>query len=198
MEPSIGPVPTGSPFATNDVTTDNGVNVNRSRTFVWSTSSNSSNLLSTVETSTDGLKQQTIVWNNGVGLTNFSQTVYGSSGYRYVTNTAPDGSFSATTYQYGQLLSVTRKDSGGIQISGTTYTYDPHGRQNAVTDARNSTTTYYFNNADQMSSTVTPSPGGGGSAQITTNAFDNMGRITGITRHRTAPPSTISSIQLAI
>src|SRR6266545_3996803 len=38
-------------------------------------------------------------------------------------------------------------------------------------------TTFYFNNADQVSGVVTPSPGGGQSAQVTTNYFDNMGRV---------------------
>ena len=40
-----------------DVTTDNGVNVQRSRTYVWSTdNSSSSNLVSQSESSTDGLR----------------------------------------------------------------------------------------------------------------------------------------------
>ncbi len=168
-------------FTTNDVVTVGGTNVIRSQTYVWSTSSTSSNLISTVESSTDGLKRWSIAWNNGVGLTNFSQTVYGSSGHRYVTNTAPDASYTVSTYQYGQLLSVVRKDAGNNQISGTTYAYEPHGRQNTATDARNSTTTYYFNNADQISGTITPSPDGILSGEVTTNYFDALGRITSTT-----------------
>jgi RHS repeat-associated protein len=169
-------------YTTNDVVVAGADNARRTLTYVWSASSNSSNRLSTVLTSTDGLKQWNIAWNNSVSLINLIQTAYGSSGYRYVTNTAPDGSFFLSTYQYGMLLSVVRKDSSGTQLSSTTYTYDPHGRQNTATDARNGTTTYYFNNADQVSSIVTPSPGGGGSVQTTTNAFDSMGRITATTQ----------------
>ena len=169
-------------FVTNDVVAITGTNLRRSQTYVWSTNSNTSNILSTVETSTDGLKQWSIAWNNEVGVTNFIQTVYGSSGYRYVTNTAPDASFSIATYEYAQLVSVIRKDSNGTQISGTTYAYDPHGRQSTSADARNGATTYYYNNADQISSSITPSPDGVASGQVTTNSFDNMGRITAVTQ----------------
>ena len=113
-----------------------------------------------------------MTWNNGVCLTNSSQTVYARpGGYRYVTNTAPDGSYAVSTYQNGRLLSVTRQDSNNEQLSSINYAYDSHGRQNQITDARNGTTTYFFNNADQVSGT-TPQSG-----QVTTNFFDNMGRV---------------------
>jgi len=52
--------------------------------------------------------------------------------------------------QYGRLQSVTRKDSTGAQIGATTYSYDMHGRQYAVTDARNGSTLFTFNHADQV------------------------------------------------
>ena len=42
-------------WTTNDVISDNGTNVLRTQTYVWGTNSNTSNLLSTVEVSTDGL-----------------------------------------------------------------------------------------------------------------------------------------------
>jgi RHS repeat-associated protein len=164
--------------ATSDVTTDYGTTVLRTRTYVWATNNSySSNLVSTVERSADGLSTWSIVWNNGVGVTNKSVTVYAGSGNRYVTNTAADGSYTLTYFQNDLLMSSTSKDAGSNQISQTTYGYDPHGRPITVADARTGTTTYYFNNADQVSGVVTPAPGSGQSAQATTNYFESMGRI---------------------
>src|SRR5206468_12009947 len=65
-----------------DVTTDNGANVYRTRTFVWATNGvNSSNLISMVEASVDGLQTWSTVWNNGVALTSHSTTTYPGGGY---------------------------------------------------------------------------------------------------------------------
>ncbi len=165
-------------FVTNDVVVDNGANVQRSQTFVWSTSANSSNLISTAETSTDGTKTWNTVWNGGTGVTTKSQTVYNSgAGYRYVTNTAPDGSYSVSTYLNGLMTILVRNTSSGAQLTQTTNGYDAHGRQHTSWDARNGTTTYYFNNADQINGALTPVPATGQSAEITTNFFDNMLRL---------------------
>ncbi|MCX6921882.1 MAG: hypothetical protein NT154_01495, partial [Verrucomicrobia bacterium] len=147
-------------FTTNDVTSAHGSNVRRTQVYVWSTSSNSSNLISTVEASTDGLKNWSTLWNSGSAVTRQSSTVYSSNGNRYVTNTAPDNSYTVSLYQYGLLASVTSYDANNSQIGKTSYGYDNHFRQNTVTDARTGTTTYSFNDADQVSSVTTPSPTG--------------------------------------
>jgi len=164
---------------TNDVVVDNGTNVRRTRTFVWATNNAaSSNLVSTTEISVDGLHTWNTLWNSGVAVTSQSQTFYDPvNGYRIVTNTAPDGSFTVSTNQFGRLVSVTKRDSTGTQIGQTLYGYDAHGRQNTVTDARTGTTTNFYNNADQVSSTVSPVPAAGQSAEVTVNYFDNLGRI---------------------
>jgi RHS repeat-associated protein len=163
----------------NDVVTDNGVGVNRTRTWAWPTGGvNASNLVSMAETSADGLQSWSVLYNNGVGITNHTQTAYSPThGYRIVTATAPDGSTTVTTNVYGQLISVTRRDANGVQLSQTAYGYDPHGRQNLTTDARNGTSTNFFNNADQITATATPSPGTGQSSQVISNVFDFMGRV---------------------
>jgi len=44
---------------------------------------------------------------------------------------------------------------------------------------RNGTKTSYFNNADQVNGVTTPSPDGVLGGEVTTNFFDNMGRMTG-------------------
>ena len=157
-------------FVTNDVVVDNGSNVRRSRTYVWSTTAATSNLISTVETSTDGLKTWNTLWNNGVAATTQATTIPGST--RTVTTLNPDNSSKVAVYQNGRLTSVTLKDKNGSQVGQTTYGYDPHGRQNTVTDARTGTTTYYFNQADQVNGIVTPTPGSGQSAEVTTNYYD--------------------------
>lgn len=163
----------------SDVTNDNGVAVNRTRAFVWSTNnSNSSNLVSTAETSVDGLQSWSIVYNNGIGVTNHSQTVYNpSQGTRTETATAPDGSTQVSVYQYGRLISITLKDASGAQIGQTVYGYDSQGRQNTATDARNGTSTSFFNNADQVAGTLSPSQDGIQSGETTSNLFDGVGRV---------------------
>lgn len=158
----------------NDVTNDHGANVLRSRTYVWGTSgSDSSNLVSTAETSTDGLKSwQTQYRDANTPVTSLSQTVYGAN--RFITNTAPDNSYSVSVYSSGMLVSTTRYLSPSNQIGATTYGYDAHGRQRTVTDARNGPTSYTYNNADMVVSVTTPNPGGVGSAQTTTTFYNAL------------------------
>jgi RHS repeat-associated protein len=99
----------------------------------------------------------------------------GLRGYRYLTSTAPDGSTTLSTYLYGQLTTVIRKDAAGNPLGQTTYAYDPHGRQYTVTDARTGTITQYYNVADQVTNTVMPTVNG--VAQSTFYYPDSMGRV---------------------
>jgi RHS repeat-associated protein len=165
-----------------DVTNDNGFNVLRTSTYVWPTFGvDSSVLISVSETTTDGLRSWQVQFRDGLtGITNQTRTVYAGGGYRYVTNTAPDGSFDITTYLYGRLQSVARKDPSRNQLSATTYSYDSHGRQQTVTDARNGATTYAYNNADQVISVATPVPGPGYAAQTTLTYYDSSLRATNL------------------
>jgi RHS repeat-associated protein len=174
-------------FMTNDVVTNGSDVALRTRTYVWNqNSSSSSNLASTSLDDPNGLASTNIIWNNGQGVTNWSQTVYAGSGSRYTTNMAPDGSYTVNAYSYGQLQSVTWKDNGNSQVTQTSYGYDPHWRQNTVTDARTGTTTNFFNNMDLVYETATPASGTGQNSEVTTNGFDSMGRIT----KTTLPDST--------
>jgi YD repeat-containing protein len=126
----------------------------------------------------DGLQTWNTIWNNGIALTSHATTSYDPAhGYRILTNTSPDGSYTVTTNQNGRLLSVTRRDSSGAQVGQTIYGYDPHGRQNTATDARNGTTTSYFTSADQVNAIVTQIPASGQSSEITFYFFDNLGRV---------------------
>ena len=163
----------------SDVVMDNGVAVNRTRTFVWNANNSViSNLVSMSEISTDGLQMWSVIFNNGVGVTNHSVTSYNPIyGFRTLTTTAPDGSSTISVYQDGRLAATTAKDANGVQIAQTFYGYDVHGRQNATTDARNGTTVSYFNNADQPVAALTPSPDGIQNGELATNILDNMGRV---------------------
>jgi RHS repeat-associated protein len=160
----------------NDVTSSSlmGGNVRRTRSYVYaSNGSSAETLVGTSEASVDSLKQ----WSVANGVTNKSQTVYAAGGNRYVTNTAPDGSYTVSVSQKGRQLSLMQRDALNNQLSATTYGHDAHGRMNTVTDARNGTTTFTFNNGDQIVTATTPVPGTGQSAQVTTSYYDNMGRV---------------------
>ena len=167
-------------WSTNDVIFDHGMNVRRSQTFVWDTlGSDAPKLVSVSESSVDGLNSwQTAYRDSSVAATNHSQTVYGAAGSRSETTTAPDGSQTISAYANGQLVSATRKDSSGVQIGQTSYTYDAHGRQSAVTDARNGATVYGYNAADLAATITTPNPGNGGSPETTTTYYDTSLRAT--------------------
>jgi YD repeat-containing protein len=161
------------------VTNSNNVYLNRTRTYHWNTANSSaSNLVSATESSVDGLQSWNITYHNGLGLTNYSQTAYDPvNGYTIVTSVAPDGSSSISTSQYGRQISAVNYDANGMQTAQTTFGYDPQGRQNTVTDARNGTTTSFFNAADQVVATLTPSPDGVQAGQFTTNILDRLGRV---------------------
>jgi YD repeat-containing protein len=164
-------------FTGNVVTTDHGTtSVRQTQVYVWSTTSPSTtNLVSMVETSCDGLESWQTRYGPTSSVTSQSVTVYHSSSglvYRTNTVTAKNGSYVVTVYLNGVRQSVALCDSNGTNIGGTTFTYDPHGRLATATDARNGTTIYAYNKADQVVSTTTPSPGSG-MAGLTTQTFYN-------------------------
>ncbi len=169
-------------WTTNDVVSDHGTYVQRTQTFVWDTfGANTPKLVSCSESSVDGLQSWQITCRDAsVAVTNHSQTVYGSGGARTETSTAPDGSQTISAYSYGQLISVTRKDSTGVQLGQTTYAYDAHGRQHSVADARNGATVYSYNNADMPFTVTTPNPGPGGLPETTTTYYDASLRATNV------------------
>jgi RHS repeat-associated protein len=166
-------------FTTNDIST-NGADVRvRTRVYGWKTlSNNASNLVSTTEWSLNGLTNWSTTWNNGLAVTSTNVTAYAGGGYRYMTNFSMDGTCAVNTYQYGQLISTTRKDSSGNQITSLSYGYDAHWRQSIITDARTGSATNYFNAMNLVAGTASPQPGSGQSSQVTSNIFDTVGRIT--------------------
>ena len=160
---------------TNDVTIDHGKTVRRTRIYVWpETGVNASKLQSVSETSVDGLNSWQINFgDSNTAVTNQSATSYSGISRTVIAN-APDGSYVLNTISFGRIVSSINYDSNGIQIAGTSYSYDAHGRLYQVTDARNGTTTYGYNDADQVNSVTTPVPGAGQAPEVTTTLFDNM------------------------
>ena len=162
-------------YSFHAITNVNGTIVRETSTYACaSNGSAASNLISVTHASVDGLRS----WSANFGRTNHTGTFYAGSGNRYVTNYAPDGALTLSYFQHGQLKTVTRKDGAGGQLSQTTYTYDAHGRQRTVTDARNGTTTYSYDDGDRVASVTTPVPGTGGSGQTTSYTYDHARRIT--------------------
>jgi len=176
---------------TNDVIFDHGMYVRRTQNFVWLDGQTTGTPVSSTETSADGLNTWQIQYRDtSTTITNHIQTVPGVS--RTTTSTAPDGSYTVNVYSYGRLTSSTRYDANGIQIGGTTYGYDAHGRQNAITDARNGTTTLGYNNADLVATNTTPNPGSG-SPEVTTTLYDTSLRPSSVIQ---PDGTTVSSVYL--
>jgi len=100
----------------SDVCNNGVANVRRTRSYAWHVfNSTTSILLSSFETSVDGLRSWQRIYPDGVNaVTTQSQSSYGSSGSRTVTLTHPDGSSTVNAYSYGRLVSTTRKNSIGL------------------------------------------------------------------------------------
>jgi hypothetical protein len=118
--------------------------------------------------------------NTGTPVTAQTFTIYTSSGHSS-TSIGLDGSYSVSAFPYGRLCAKTNYNSTGtIQVSGSAYTYDAHGRQSQIADARNGATTHTFNNADLVASVITPNPGNGGYPETTTTYYDAMSQATNV------------------
>lgn len=159
----------------NSIVNVHGTTVRRTTTSAWTTDNvDASSVVSVNDVSTDGLQS----WSITYGLTNHVQTVYSGNGQRTATATNPDGSYTIAQYQDGQLVSNAQYGNDDMQVSATSYGYDPHGRLDTQTDARTGATMYGYNDADQLVSVTTPVPAAGQSAQTIQYEYDAMGRRT--------------------
>ncbi len=162
----------------NDVVTDHSVTVQRVTTTVWITTGTAdTQVVSVSETTPEGRES----WQTDHGLTTHSTSVYGSGGTRAETTTAPDGTVITRLLTYDRQTSVTVSHPNLGQLSATTYAYDPHGRLQTMTDARNGATSYTYFDDDQLQTVTTPDPdttrsGAGYDAQTTTFGYDSAGR----------------------
>jgi hypothetical protein len=165
------------------VTTNDVTSIVRQETYRWATNGiNSSNKVSTMDTSTDGLISWQMLWNGAASVTNKTGTEYPASGVvtRRVTVTMPDGTRTVSEYKSGRLARVMEQDTNTNILTQTSYGYDDYGRQNTITDSRNGTTELTFDAADRVVTVTTPSPAVGQNAQVTTHYYDALGRETGL------------------
>jgi YD repeat-containing protein len=161
-------------------TTYGGKEVRQTTRTVYTTpSSTATATVGRTRSSTDGLKTWTTLFTPTEVTTTNEVVFHRPSGARTNTVYLPDGSRTESIYSYGRLQSVTRKDSGGGQVTRTSYAYDSHGRVYAVTDARNGTTFTSYNAADQPVFVTTPDPGDGQGPQTSQTFYDTSGRTIG-------------------
>jgi RHS repeat-associated protein len=168
----------------NIVATRGAYTVQRSTSSIWETdNSDTPTTVAISEQSTDGLRS----WQTVRGLTTTSVTVFDGSGGRTVTTTAPDGVKTIQVYAGDRLSSITVKTATDVQLAAVTYGYDPYGRLETQTDARNGVTSYSYFADDQVHTVTTPDPdtsrsGPGYDAQTTTLAYDDGGRVGTVTQ----------------
>ena len=100
---------------------------------------------------------------------------------RTTTTYAPDGSRTVAVARYGTNESLMRRTGPYSKILDVLYACDAFGRQNQVAEMRpdNSyaTNITFYNAGDQVCGTISPPPAEGQPPQVTTNFFDNMGRL---------------------
>ena len=167
----------------------------RTDTYAWKDGQATGTLVSRSETSADGLQTwRTVFPDPATPVTTWTRNSLSPSDGeragvrgRTMTTFSPDNTSLVNTYSSGRLQAATKQDAAGSQVTQTTYGYDAHGRQNIITDARNGATTLTYNNADQVVTRTSPDPGTrlpGGQAgpQVTTTAFDAIGRAVAITQ----------------
>jgi RHS repeat-associated protein len=158
--------------------------VQRTTTEVWETDGQDTpTVVSIGETTPDGLRS----WQTVRGLTTSTVVTPDGAGGRTVVTTAPDGTVSTKVYANGRLASQTTSHPSLGHLAGATFVYDPHGRLQTSTDARNGTTTYAYFADDQIHTVTTPDPdptrsGDGYDAQTTTFGYDAAGRQNTVTQ----------------
>ena len=131
--------------------------------------------VSQADASADGRSQWVTRW----GQSSTAVITYGAGATRSETFTRPDGSTETRSYSQGRLISNISAGAGGTPvIKSVSYGYDPHGRVQSTTDARNGATTYTYDDMDRVLSVTTPVPSPGLLSQTTIQAYDSMGRET--------------------
>lgn len=177
----------------NDVVTDHGVTVLRTTTRFWTTTGTAdTQVVSVKETTPDGRES----WQTDHDLTTHTTIVYGSGGIRTETSTAPDGTVTTRVFTYDRKTSVTVTHPNIGQLSAMSYAYDPHGRLQAATDARNGTSSYTYFADDQLQTVATPDPdatrsGTGYDSQTTTFGYDSAGRRSSVTQPDNGTVTTV-------
>ncbi|ACB76347.1 hypothetical protein Oter_3067 [Opitutus terrae PB90-1] len=152
------------------------ITVARTVTEIWPEANDETSLVvSTDEQSVDGAH----AWSQQAEAVTHQETSYPAirNGSWTVKSTAPDGTSAVQTYANGRLASVSQLSTLNSQLSSVTYAYDPHGRQESVTDARLGTTTYSYYDDDQIKTITAPHPEVTGQTLVTTNFYNDRGLL---------------------
>jgi RHS repeat-associated protein len=132
-------------------------------------------LVSQTDISTHGRSRWASYW----GQNSTAVISYGAGASRTEIFTQPDGSTETRIYTQDRLVSETIAASGGNPIlKSISYSYDPHGRLQSATDARNGTTSVSYDAMDRILAVTSPVPALASSAQTTARTYDSMGRVT--------------------
>ena len=162
-------------FVTNDIIANHGAIVRRTRTSVWKTLNNSSDvIIATNETSINGMTN----WDSNFGLTTITVKSFPQNGWTTLTKTCADGSSAIVSNYFGRLISTTLFYSDGNRANCSFLEYDAHGRVSSTTDLENHRTNYTFTAGDEIATITTPAPMSGQTVQVTSNLFDKCGHIT--------------------
>lgn len=110
-------------------------------------------------------------WSESWGLPTTSTVNVTGNGTKTETIVLPDTSQIVRTYANGRLMGET-VSGNGTTIRAVENSYDPHGRLQTSTDARNGTTTYTYDDLDRVRSVSAPEN------RSTGYEYDAMGRPT--------------------
>ena len=150
---------------------------------MWQTGDNSSNgtIVSTVDRTPDGLKS----WQESLGVAQpaTSVTTFVAAGSWTEKSTAPDGTYSLTTYTNGKWDKTEQFDNANSPLhtssvdrdtSGTIIGYDAYNRLTDTKDSRTgvTSTTYKSAISDAVISVQPPA----GAAKTTSYTYDHRGR----------------------
>jgi RHS repeat-associated protein len=137
-----------------------GTHVQRTRLYCWDEPNvNRSNLVSTLETSVDGLRAWRTRWSDGQGVTNSAETVFVDPVHRLRVDRGPGGECSVRSFRYGRLATLEFRDASGAVIKKTQYSYDSHNRPSVVSDSGRRLIRLDYNAADLVIGVTTEGAG---------------------------------------
>lgn len=136
------------------------------RTQTWQIDDTGTEILASEELSNLG-------WRHAESIVAGQKTTTDISGSD-TTVTAPDGSYTVSTRQSGQLVSRTRTGYQSEPILSRSFGYDLHGRLYTENDGRNGQTSFTYNPADLVETVTAPPSEDGVPAQVTTVKYSNL------------------------
>ncbi len=131
------------------------VDVHRTQTSVWDSSTATATIIKTIDESVDGLASWVSIGDYNATPTASHSVAYGTGNTRTEKDTGPDGNFVLNSYVNGRLQSC-QTGNAGLSSFGSTavYSYDAHGRVQSIKDGAAGTTLVYTYNAADLEASV--------------------------------------------